>query len=238
MHQQTNNLLIFGGSGFIGSTITQLCIKGKLFNKVIVIDNLKSPDLKRFARQLKKTRKLGFQSALKLVKQKTYFAAMMLKESDADILISGADHSTRDVLVPAFQILRKKGKASGAMLMLINKKKYLFSDVAVQPDPNSKDLAEIALLSAKTFESITKEKAKVAMLSFSTKGSAKHESVSKVRKAVQIARQKNKKLIIDGELQLDAAIVPWIAKKKNPKGVIKGNANVFIFPDLNAGNIG
>jgi len=205
---------------------------------VVIIDHLKSSDLEKFAKKLAKIRKLRFKDAMKLAKQRIYFGGMMLKENDADVLIAGAEHSTKDVLIPAFKIIKNKGKVSGTMMMLINNKRYLFSDVAVQPDPNSKDLAEIALLSAKTFESLTKKKAKVAMLSFSTKGSAKHGTVSKVRKAVQIAKKSDKNLIIDGELQLDAAVVPWIAKKKNPKGSIKGDANVLVFPNLDAANIG
>ena len=212
-------------------------LKLKLEN-VVVIDHLKSNDLDKFAKKMAQLRKIKICASLELIKQNNYFGMIMLKEGDADILISGAAHSTKDVLVPAFQIMKKKGKASGAMWMSIDNKHYLFSDIAVQPDPDSKDLAEIALLSARTFENITDKRAKVAMLSFSTKGSAKHALINKIKKAVQIAKKKNTKLIIDGELQLDAAVVPWIGKIKNPKGIIRGNANVLIFPDLNSANIG
>ncbi len=208
---------------------------------VEIIGNLRSNEIKKYAKELYKLRKrkgLSFSKAQQLVKKSIYFATIMLKLGEADILIAGAEHTTKDILIPAFQIIKNKCKASGAMLMLINNKKYLFADCAVQANPDSKDLAEIALLSAKTFKRLTGKKAKVAMLSYSTKGSAKGLSVDEVRKAVQIAKRKNKKLIIDGELQLDAAIVPWIAKKKNPKGIIKGDANVLIFPNLDSANIG
>ncbi len=209
-----------------------------------IIDYLKSEKLENYISELVKIRKhrgMTTQKAKELLKHANYFSTMMVKMKDADGLLSGAIHSTADTIRPAFQIIgTKEGRsiASGVFLMITKEKTFLFGDSAVNPNPNSEQLAEIALCSANTFKKLVDKKPKVAMLSFSTHGSAKHEMVEKVRKATSIAKMKNPKLIIDGDIQIDAAIVPEVAKIKCPESKLKGDANVLIFPDLNAGNIG
>ncbi len=229
------DVILLGNVKKIYSKADRLNIR---LENVIVIDHIKSPDLKKFAKRLSKLRKLKIDAALKLVKRRIYFGMMMLNDGDADALIAGAETETRNVLIPGFQIIKHREKASGAMLMNVGKKQYLFADVAVQANPDAKELAGIALLSAKTFKALTKNKPRVAMLSYSTKGSARGADVDKVKKAVRIAKRKNPELVIDGEMQLDAAIVPEVAKKKCPDSAVKGDANVLVFPDLNSGNIG
>lgn len=210
--------------------------------KIKSIDNLKSDKFNFYAEKLHELRKekgLSLGQAKELLKEPVYFAAMMVKLDDADGLISGAIHPTSHTLRPAFQIIKTKSGislASGFVLMEKENKTFIFADCAVNPNPNSEELAGIAVLSAESAVMLG-IKPKVAMLSFSTKGSAQHEMVDKIRKAYEIAKQKNSELIIDGELQFDAAILPEVAKLKCPKSPVKGNANVLIFPDLNSGNI-
>jgi len=173
--------------------------------------------------------------ARKLIEDKNYFACMMLLLGECDAVLSGAVFSTPQMLRPAFQIIKTEkgvGKASGAVLTKLKGKNYLFADVGVQEEPNPQELAEIAKLSARTFERLTGEKARVAMLSYSTH-SAKGKSQDIVRKATSIARRY--KLNVEGEIQLDAALIKEVAKRKHVRFI---DANVLIFPDLNAGNIG
>ncbi|MBU1245647.1 MAG: phosphate acetyltransferase [Nanoarchaeota archaeon] len=160
----------------------------------------------------------------------------MVAKDQADGLISGATHPTSWIILSAIKhigLIPGIRKISGAFLMEINKRKFIFADCAVIPTPNPKELAEIAFLSANTFESLTKEKARVAMLSYSTNGSGKGKPVDIVKKAMEIV--KKYPINVVGEIQADAAVIPEIAKRKGAKG--KGNANVLIFPDLNSGNI-
>lgn len=169
-----------------------------------------------------------------------YFGTMLVYMKKADGLVSGAAHSTADTVRPALQIIKTKEgvqKTSGVFIMVRNDEKYVFADCAINIAPDSQNLAEIAIESAKTAEmfNITP---KVAMLSFSTKGSAKSPETEKVTEAVQLAKERAPKLVLDGEFQFDAAFVPSVAQKKAPDSVIKGDANVFIFPSLEAGNIG
>jgi len=164
-------------------------------------------------------------------------ALQLLKKGKVDGVVGGARMTTADVLKNTFKIIGAKHKVSGAMLMIIGDIPYLFADCAVMPNPSSQDLAQIAIDSAKTFQLLTGEKPFVAMLSFSTKGSAKHEMIDKVIEATKIAKKLNPKLNIDGELQFDAAIDLEIAKKKLSKSPVAGKTNVFIFPDLNSANI-
>lgn len=169
-----------------------------------------------------------------------YFGTMLVYMKKADGLVSGAAHSTADTVRPALQIIKTKEgvqKTSGVFIMVRNDEKYVFADCAINIAPDSQDLAEIAIESAKTAE-MFKITPKVAMLSFSTKGSAKSPETEKVTEAVQLAKERAPKLVLDGEFQFDAAFVPSVAQKKAPDSVIKGDANVFIFPSLEAGNIG
>ncbi|MBL7147872.1 MAG: phosphate acetyltransferase [Nanoarchaeota archaeon] len=161
-------------------------------------------------------------------------AKELLQKSEVDGIISGATHATSKTIRLAFNF--KKGLVSGAFLMILKNKVLWFADAGVVPVPDEKELAKISVDSAKEFNKLTGIEPKVALLSFSTKGSAEHACLNKIRNAVNIAKQLDKNLIIDGELQVDAALVPEIAKKKNSE-IIKGDANVLIFPDLNSGNI-
>lgn len=187
------------------------------------------------------------EEAKKLVKNPVYFGMMMVKSGDADGYVSGAMNTTKDILKTAMRIFKKEGTKilSTALLMLVPNHEYgakdgvyIFSDCALNENPGYLALSEIAISSAKTYEKFTAKQAKVAMLSYSTFGSAKSEFTEKVIKATERVKKKCPDLIIDGELQLDSAIVPEIATSKAPNSMVKGEANVLIFPDINAGNIG
>jgi len=171
----------------------------------------------------------------------------MIKNGDADGEVAGANNATGDVLRPAFQIVKTLpgiSVVSGAFVMILNDKEFgengmmVFADCAVHPDPSARELAEIAVASASTARSIAGFKEpRIAMLSFSTKGSAKHAMVDKVVEATRIAKEMSPELIIDGELQSDAAIIPSIGLKKAGNSLVAGKANVLIFPNLECGNI-
>lgn len=178
--------------------------------------------------------------ARKLLLDENYFGTMLVYMKEADGLVSGASHSTADTVRPALQIIKTKqgiGKTSGVFAMVRGDEKYVFADCAINIAPDAQDLAEIAVEAAETAKLFGVDP-KVAMLSFSTKGSAKSEETEKVVKALAIAKERNPALVIDGEFQFDAAFVPSVAEKKAPNSILKGNANVFIFPSLEAGNIG
>lgn len=196
--------------------------------------------------ELRKNKGLTKEEASKLIEDPLYLGVMMIKNGDADGEVSGADHSTGDVLRPAFQIVKTApgiSVVSGAFIMILPDKNFgengviIFADGAVHPDPNENELAEIAVATAHTATAICGFEPRIAMLSFSTKGSAKHEMVDKVVNATNIARKMAPELHIDGELQADAALIEAIGKSKAPGSLIAGKANVLIFPDLNSGNI-
>ncbi|MGJ8729910.1 phosphate acetyltransferase [Listeria aquatica] len=180
------------------------------------------------------------EDAEKLLLDPNYFGTMLVFTGKADGLVSGAIHSTGDTVRPALQIIKTKpgiSKVAGAMIMVREAGRYLFSDVAINIAPTAADLAENAVVSAET-ASIFDIDPRVAMLSFSTKGSAKSDETEKVAEATKLAKEKAPELTLDGEFQFDAAFVPSVAKQKAPDSVLKGDANVFIFPSLEAGNIG
>ncbi|PAD40518.1 phosphate acetyltransferase [Terribacillus sp. 7520-G] len=180
------------------------------------------------------------EDAKKLLKDENYFGTMLVYTGEADGLVSGAAHSTADTVRPALQIIKTKPgykKTSGAFVMVREDERYVFGDCAINIAPDSQDLAEIAVASAETAAMFGIDP-KVALLSFSTKGSAKSPETEKVADALTIAKEKNPDLVIDGEFQFDAAFVPSVAAKKAPDAVLKGDANVFVFPSLEAGNIG
>ncbi|MGG3799915.1 phosphate acetyltransferase [Metabacillus fastidiosus] len=180
------------------------------------------------------------EEAAKILLDENYFGTMLVYTEKAHGLVSGAAHSTADTVRPALQIIKTKAgvkKTSGVFIMVRGEEKYVFADCAINISPEASDLAEIAVESANTAKMFNMEP-RVAMLSFSTKGSAKSPETEKVVEAVKIAKEIDPNLVLDGEFQFDAAFVPSVAEKKAPDSVIKGDANVFIFPSLEAGNIG
>ena len=196
--------------------------------------------------ELRKSKGLTRDEASKLIEDPLYLGVLMIKNGDADGEVSGADHATGDVLRPAFHYVKTApgiSVVSGAFIMILPDKNFgengvvIFADGAVHPNPNEKELAEIAIATAHTARAIAGFEPRIAMLSFSTKGSAKHEMVDKVVNATRIAKEMAPELQIDGELQADAALIDAIGKSKAPGSPIAGKANVLIFPDLNSGNI-
>ncbi|MED5046938.1 phosphate acetyltransferase [Bacillus siamensis] len=180
------------------------------------------------------------EQARKALLDENYFGTMLVYKGLADGLVSGAAHSTADTVRPALQIIKTKEgvkKTSGVFIMARGDEQYVFADCAINIAPDSQDLAEIAIESANTAQMFDIDP-RVAMLSFSTKGSAKSDETEKVAEAVKIAKEKAPELTLDGEFQFDAAFVPSVAEKKAPDSDIKGDANVFVFPSLEAGNIG
>ncbi len=184
--------------------------------------------------------KVSKAKAAEIVKDGNYFGTMLVYLNQADGLVSGAAHSTSDTVRPALQIIKTKEgiqKTSGVFVMVRNDEKYIFADCAINIAPTSDDLAEIAVESARTAKLFDVDP-RVAMLSFSTKGSAKSKETERVIAAIDIAKEKDASLTIDGEFQFDTAFVPEVAVKKAPDSDIKGDATVFVFPSLEAGNIG
>ena len=197
--------------------------------------------------ELRKAKGMTKEQAEELILDEVYFGMMMVKLKEADGLVSGAIHSTSDTLRPALQILKTAPGTklvSAFFVMDVPNCDYsedgvfVFGDCGLNENPNAEQLAEIAASSAKSYEALVGKEARVAMLSYSTFGSAKSELTQKVIDATNIVKENYPDLKVDGEMQLDAAIVPSVAKSKAPGSSVAGNANVLIFPDLNAGNIG
>ena len=175
-----------------------------------------------------------------MLRDVNYFGTMLVYMDKADGLVSGAIHSTGDTVRPALQIIKTKpgvSRTSGAFVMVKGDERYLFADCAININPGAQELAEIAVESANTAK-IFDIDPQVAMLSFSTMGSAKSDEVTKVQEAVKLAKELAPNEKIDGELQFDAAFVPVVAKQKAPVSEVAGHANVFVFPELQSGNIG
>jgi phosphate acetyltransferase len=196
--------------------------------------------------ELRKSKGMTREEASRLIEDPLYLGVLMIKNGDADGEVSGADHATSDVLRPAFHYIKTSpgiSVVSGCFLMICQDKNFgengvfIFADSGVTPNPTEKELAEIAVTSAHTARALGGFEPRIAMLSFSTKGSAKHEMVDKVINATRIAKEMAPDLLIDGELQADAALVDAIGKSKSPGSPVAGKANVLIFPDLNSGNI-
>lgn len=233
--------------------IKQDCKKNEInLDGVEIVNPLtseKKEEYKQKLYELRKNKGMTLEQAEELLKEPIYFGMMMLKDenSKADGLVSGAAHSTANTLRPALQILKTKPGTklvSAFFVMCVPNCEYgengtfIFGDSGLNQNPTADELSEIAISSSKSFEQLVQRKAKVAMLSYSTKGSAKSELTEKVIEATKLVKEKEAELMVDGELQLDAAIVPEIAASKAPGSPLKGEANVLIFPDLDAGNIG
>jgi phosphate acetyltransferase len=196
--------------------------------------------------EIRKSKGLTLEEANQLLNDPLYFGPMMIKCGDADGELAGAINATGDVLRPAFQYIKTLpgcSVVSGAFLMFVDQKFghdgiLIFSDCAVMPDPDAKQLAEIAVSSANTAKAIVGLEPRVAMLSFSTMGSAKHPLVDKVVEATKLAKEMAPELMIDGEMQLDAALIKEVGELKAPNSKVAGKANVLVFPGLESGNIG
>ncbi|MDP4144706.1 MAG: phosphate acetyltransferase [Bacillota bacterium] len=197
--------------------------------------------------ELRKNKGMTIEKAEKVVKDPLYFGTMTVKMGDADGMVSGAIHTTGDLLRPGLQIVKTSpgvNIVSGFFIMMVPDCEYgesgllLFADCAVNPNPSSEELASIAISTAETAKKLFDLDPKVAMLSYSTMGSAKGELVDKVKNATELAKQLRPDIDIDGEMQLDAAIEKKVAKLKAPGSNVAGSANVLVFPDLQTGNIG
>ena len=223
---------------------------GANIDSVVIEDPETSDKTALFAKEfyeLRKNKGMTMEKAEKIVRDPLYYGTMMVKLGYVDGMVSGAVHTTGDLLRPGLQIVKTApgvSVVSSFFIMMVPDCKFgeegmlVFSDCAVNPNPNADQLASIAIATAETAKKLCGLEPKVAMLSFSTMGSADHELVEKVRKATEIAKQKRPDLLIDGELQLDAAIVQKVADQKASGSKVAGKANVLVFPDLQAGNIG
>lgn len=216
-----------------------------------ILDPKTSPSLDDYVAtlvELRKSKGMTEEEARKLLTESnTYFGVMMVKKGDADGLVSGACHSTADTLRPSLQILKTKPGTklvSAFFVMVVPDCQYgengtfVFSDCGLNQNPTAEELAAIAESSAESFRFLVGKEPKVAMLSYSTLGSAKHDDVTKVQEATRIAKENNPDLLLEGELQLDAALVESVASLKAPESKVAGRANTLIFPNLDAGNIG
>ena len=219
-------------------------------NKATVInpkDHNKKDEYINLLVELRKHEGITVEMATRLVENPLYLSCLMIKNGDADGEVAGAQNTTGDVLRPALQIIKTSPGVkvvSGAFIMFTQTPQYgekgilLFADCAVMPNPTAEELASIAVAAATTMQNLVGVEPKVAMLSFSTKGSAEHEMVDKVREATRIAKEICPLLKIDGELQADTALIPSVSELKAPESPIAGKANILVFPSLESGNIG
>ena len=246
LKEGTANLILVGSEEEIAKNKGSFDISG-----ATIVDPAKSEKTDAYIAKLVELREKKGMTEEKarelLLTNYLYYGVMMVKMGDADGMVSGACHSTADTLRPCLQILKTKPGTklvSAFFLMVVPNCEYgangafVFADSGLNQNPTSEELAAIAASSAESFELLVQEKPIVAMLSHSTKGSAKHADVDKVVEATKIAKEQNPELALDGEFQLDAAIVPSVGASKAPGSEVAGKANVLVFPDLDAGNIG
>ena len=215
-----------------------------------IIDPDNNPELEKYATMLCEIRKkkgMTMEEATRLAKDPLYLGCLMIKAGDADGELAGARNATGDVLRPALQIVRTKPGmtcVSGALMLFSKAKEFgedgmiMVADVAVMPNPTAAELAQIAVATGHTMRAIAGKEPRIAMLSFSTKCSAKHELVDKVTEATRLAKEMEPEMMIDGELQADAALVPSVGEFKAPGSKVAGHANTLVFPSLEVGNIG
>ena len=241
------NIVLLGNKAKIEAQAAEWGLNN--LGKAEIIDPMNNPKKEFYAEMLCEIRKkkgMTMDEALKLVEDPLYLATLLIKNGDADGEVTGAQHATGDVLRPAFQVVKTLpgiSVVSGAFIMCFPDKKWgddgimVFADCAADPNTDENKLAQIAVVTAQTARTIAGIEPRVAMLSFSTKGSAKHELVDKVVNATRIAKEMAPDLMIDGDLQADAAIIPEVAAKKAPGSPVAGKANVLVFPSLETGNI-
>jgi len=240
IEEKIANISLIGREDAIRSKAKQL---GVSLENVQVVDPEKSEKLDDFIQiyyNLRKEKGLQLEQAQTTMKQSLFFGAMMVREGIADGSVAGSLSTTGDVIRAGIQIVGTPpgiSVVSSFFLMVLPHINYFYADCGVVPDPSAEQLVDIAITTAENFRKLTGEIPRVAMLSFSTKGSASHPLVEKMQKATALVKQKRPDLIIDGELQVDAAVVPSVSAKKAPGSPIAGNANVLIFPNLDAGNI-
>lgn len=240
-------IILIGNAAEIGNMAVASGLKN--LSKATIIDpknHEKKEIYTKLLLELRQKKGMTMEKAAVLVEDPLFLACLMIKNGDADGEIAGAQNTTGDVLRPALQIIKTApgiSCVSGAFLMFLKDKTFgdegvmVFADCAVMPNPTAPELAQIAVATAETTRSIVGREPKVAMLSFSTKGSASHEMVDKVVEATRIAREMEPELKIDGELQADAAVIASVAAQKAPGSEIAGKANVLVFPSLEVGNI-
>jgi phosphate acetyltransferase len=243
----TAQIILIGNPEEIKKLVDQYNLTN--IEKAIIIDPKNNPKKNIYVNlmlEIRKSKGLTKEAAEKLIEDPLYLATLMIKNGDADGEVAGANNATGDVLRPAFQYVKTApgiSVVSGAFIMILKDKEFgedglmVFADCAVHPNPTDKELAEIAVATGKTTRAIAGFEPRIAMLSFSTKGSANHEMVDKVVSATKIAKEMAPDLQIDGELQADAAIIESIGQKKAPGSKIAGKANVLVFPSLESGNI-
>ena len=248
MEEGTANLILIGKESVIKEDAAALGVK---IDGIAIVDPETDPKFAHYAEtlyELRKKKGMTPEKAEETLKSDWItYGVVMVKEGDADGLVAGACHATADTLRPALQIIKTAPGTelvSGFFIMDVPNCEYgangtfLFADCGLNQDPTSEELAAIANSSAYSFKALVGEEAKIAMLCHSTKGSAKHALVDKVVEATRIAKEKYPDILVDGELQLDAAIVPEVAASKAKGSPVAGQANVLIFPNLDAGNIG
>ncbi len=241
------DIVLLGNPGIINDMAGKLKLSN--ISKATIIDPLDHKMKDHYIDmmvELRKNKGLTREEASRLIENPLYLSVLMIKNGDADGEVAGAQNATGDVLRPAFQFVKTApgiSVVSGAFIMILPDKSFgsdgvlVFADGAVHPDPTESELAEIAVATARTTKSILGIEPKVAMLSFSTKGSASHPMVDKVVNATRLAKEMAPDIQIDGELQADAAIIESIGQSKAPGSPIAGKANVLIFPSLETGNI-
>jgi len=241
------NLILLGNP----EEIKSLAAKWELKNiaKAEIIDPANHPKKEQYAEllcELRKKKGMTIEEARKLVLDPLYLGCLIIKSGDADGQLAGAQNTTGNVLRPALQIIKTApgiSVVSGGMLLITKATEYgkdgllVIADVAVLPNPTAEELAQIAVATGRTARVLANVEPKVAMLSFSTKGSAKHEMVDKVAEATRLAKELDPDMLIDGELQADAALVPTVGMSKAPGSAIAGQANTLVFPSLEVGNI-